>query len=121
MIRSYGPGKFDTILDSYVYALNLDGWEEESLGESEGFGYYGRLLLGQEAVDYVLKELKGAFKPTLTAEEKKVLSDSAGAIVSENDQGFVGVTYYKNKKVLDKAWARLEKDYEEFEEAAGDG
>ena len=41
-IRSYGPGKFSTILDSYVYSVSLDGGCDEEEGSVDECGaWYG--------------------------------------------------------------------------------
>lgn len=45
-IRSYGPGKFDTILDAYVYDVSLNGADDEC-GESDSFGWFGMMKNGQ--------------------------------------------------------------------------
>lgn len=33
-IRPYGPGKFDTILDAYVYSVSCDGGCDDECGDS---------------------------------------------------------------------------------------
>lgn len=105
-IRSYGPGKFDTILDSMVYDSSLDGCDEE-LGDSETFGWYG-LIRGQVVADET--------KAELTTEERALVFASVGAIVDSNSQGFVGVQYFESDAELEAAWAALEAEYAEFAE-----
>jgi hypothetical protein len=37
-IRPYGPGKFDTMLDAYVYDVSLDGGCDDEVGSVEENG-----------------------------------------------------------------------------------
>lgn len=95
-LRRYGPGKFDTMLDAYVYDLSLNGCDEET-GESETTGWYG--LLRGLLIDEPFLEC------TLTAAEVDyVRAHAAGAIVSEDSQGFVHVEYFDTAIALDRAW-----------------
>ena len=114
-IRGYGPGKFSTILDSYVYALAGEGWESESLGEAEDFGYYGMVDLGPEALERIEK-IASEEGDTLTEEEMGMIEYSWGAIYSEDSQGFVDVDYINTEANIKKAWDDLEEEYEAFME-----
>jgi hypothetical protein len=110
-IRRYGPGKFDTIVDSYVYDLINSGWGAESCGDVSEVGFYAESVdLGDdeavEAVEKVAKENGD----TLTEEEKELILESVGAIMVENDQGFVSIDYYDDEKEMDKDWAEIEED-----------
>src|SRR5688500_7390105 len=96
-IRPYGPGKFSTMLDAYVYEVSLDGGDEE-VGEADTTGWYG-LLNGPIPYD-----------PTthaLTEEEASELSKAQGAILFVNSSGFVDVTYYSDKSDLLEAWHQI--------------
>lgn len=100
VIRPYGPGKFNTILDSYVYSMSLDGTDEE-LGESDSFGWYG-MLTGPITP-------RNAMMPKLNSAELTLLATCAGIILSENSQGFVTVEYYDDLETFNKEWTGLEK------------
>lgn len=113
-IRRYGPGKFDTIVDSYVHGLTVGGWGE-GLGDVERFGYYHVVNLGKKALAEIAQEAKSEGEK-LTLEEARLIRKSAGAILGEDNQGFVSVEYYATKKALGKAWAKVERQYEKFEE-----
>lgn len=115
MIRRYGPGKFNTILDSYVYSLSLDGddWQEGDVSE-QGVVCSG-VTLGPEALEYVEK-LAAEAKDTLTQEERDLIRDSYGAILSENEQGFVAVDYYDTKKEYDSDHEEIADDLSPEEE-----
>lgn len=87
----HGLGKFEAcgnyvLTAGYIY-YNID----DQLGESESFGWYGKFA----------GKIKGR--------------GPFFAIVSEDSQGFVDVTYYDSKKELDEKWVMLEADYEEFQ------
>ncbi len=111
-IRSYGPGKFNTILDSYVYDLTMDSGG--GFGDSESFGYYDSVELGKEGLKDIAKLAKEA-KDKLTLEECRVIRNSYGAITEENSQGFVDVVFFKTKKAFDTKVAKLEDQWAEFE------
>ena len=102
--RPYGPGKFDTMLDAAVYDASLNGLDEE-MGEADGFGWYG--LMRAPLLD--IRE-----QDALTPEEEEFLVEQVGAIVSEDSQGFVTVTYYETTYDLDQAWAEVADAYEEW-------
>lgn len=114
-IRSYGPGKFRTIVDQYVYMMSLDGADED-VGEScNGGTWYGKMtdLAGfSPDIDF----------PELNSAERLLLCDSVGAIVSENDLGFVEVQYYTNSNEFERAWMDIvDSQYYEKDEYVGDG
>ncbi len=118
-IRRYGPGKFDTILDSYVYRLSLDG--AESVGDVSEIGIvYSRVKLGPDAVKDIEAEIEREKDDPLTDEERELVKDSFGAILTENDQGFVSVDYFDTEKEYNSDWKEIEEEvdsmYEEEEE-----
>lgn len=118
-IRRYGPGKFDTILDSYVYTVSLDGGGDEEAGDVSTTNWYG-LLRGnlRESVERIAKE----DKDKLTKEEADFLDEnSAGAIIEENDQGFVSVEYFGGPKRLEAEWDKIVASVEEMESEAEEG
>lgn len=94
-IRPYGPGKFDTILDSFVYHYSLDGCDEEAGSVLENGMWYG-LIQGTMR-----------FTEPLTPAERRLIDSTIGVIVSENDQGFFHVEYFDSEDDLDKAWAEV--------------
>jgi hypothetical protein len=105
-IRAYGPGKFNTILDAYVYAVSLEGGCNDETGDvSETGRWYGLMRSGRSIFrnhDPMLAALNEA--------EHEMLTSSAGVILSEDSQGFVSVDYYDTPKELDAAWAALQTD-----------
>ena len=103
-LRPYGPGKFTTVLDSLVYEATLDGADEE-LGDVHDSGmWYGRL----NAPLY-----DEAMWANLTEQERDFLRlNGAGAIVSEDSNGFAHVEYFGDTAALEREWARLEVAHE---------
>lgn len=103
VIRPYGPGKFSTILDSYVYSVSLDGGCDEELGDALECGeWYGIMRNGRTIFrdhDLLLE--------TLTPEEQERLTSSAGVILREDSQGFVSVIYYDTDESLELAWSQI--------------
>lgn len=44
-IGDYGPGKFNDNVTEYIYDIVMNGFSNQSLGESEGFGSYDLVIL----------------------------------------------------------------------------
>lgn len=100
-IRAYGPGKFSTILDSYVYSVSLDGGCDEEIatdGEWLGIMRHGQTIFRDH--DPMLE--------TLNAVEQDKLTSSAGVILFEDNCGFVYVDYFGTDAELETAWTKLE-------------
>jgi hypothetical protein len=110
--RSYGPGKFDSLVDSFLYAATLDGGADEEAGESETTGWNG-LLEGnilKTARDYAVQQGED-----LTEDEVAELRDTAAVILTENSQGFVTVDYYTDAKEARAEWEKIEAEVAEAE------
>ena len=116
-IRRYGLGKFDTMLDSFLWTAALDGGPDEELGEVEGFGWYG-LMIGDllEAAGRVAKE-EG---DELTEEEREEMAATKAVIMSEDNQGFVSMDYFEDEKEAREKWAEIEAGYESFSSEEGE-
>lgn len=106
MSRSYGPGKFDTIVDGYVHAISLDGGGNEC-GDVETTNHFCTVRLGREGTRAVMEDATRE-GDRLTLEEAKLLRSHYGAILEENNQGFVSVRYFSTKKAFEKKWAAIE-------------
>lgn len=104
-IRPYGPGKFDTLLDAYLYNVSLDGCDEE-IGDATETGWYG-MMRGPFEYDPEYGELNGAERECLGL---------AGVILCEGSTGFVTVDYYETEKELKQAWGLVLMSFEEEEE-----
>jgi hypothetical protein len=108
-IRPYGPGKFDSKLDEYVYQASLDGGPDEELGSCQEIGiWYGLMKPGHT----IFRDNDPLYEE-LTDTESSVLIDCAGVIISENSSGFVGVEYYETDEELQADWSDLLRCYEE--------
>jgi hypothetical protein len=108
-IRSYGPGKFSTILDSYVYSVSLDGGCDAETGDSSTTGWYGLMRHGRT----IFRDHDPMLE-TLNEAEREKLTTCAGVILFEDSNGFVSITYYDTEEKLDAVWAQIEKENEEF-------
>lgn len=101
-IRPYGPGKFNTILDQYVYTVSLDGGADEEESSGNGDGWYGIMRHG-----YTIFRDHDPMLESLNEDEQEQLTSSAGVILREDSQGFVYVTYYDTKEELEADWAEI--------------
>lgn len=121
------PGKFSSPLDEYVYQLSLDGGNEE-LGDVQGFGYYARLDsitfedVVRAATDVGEDEhsARKAWEREFKGTQLRFKDFIPAAILHEDSQGFVGVTYFTSDRDADKAWDKLVEEYEEWEAESGE-
>ncbi len=108
-IRPYGPGKFNTILDSYVYQVSLDGGCDDEIGSVDEGGWFGMMRNGRT----IFRDHDPLLE-TLNEAEQELLTTSAGVIIEEDSQGFVYVTYYTADAELDVAWDALQPDKTDY-------
>ena len=108
-IRSYGPGKFHTLIDSYAYEVALDGLDGEA-SYGEGNGWYGLVRL-DEPTRKRIGEVATENKDTLTEEEDELLDDSVAVIFFERSDGIIEADWFEDEK-------KAEKEKEKDEEAA---
>ena len=122
-IRRYGKGKFNTILDSIIYSMIGEGMGSESCGDVSEVGFAAEMIeLGDEDVVKEAERIAAeSGDAPLTQEEKDRLTESVGAIMVENDQGFVTVDYYDDEDELDKDWDEVQDDASTDDEDGDDG
>lgn len=96
-----GPGKFASNLDEAVYALSLDG-PDEDFGDVDSYGEYVALVL-----HITLPELQRVVNDSNGGFTMRDLSDDLasyklkvpfGALVGEDSNGFVSVDYYQSSR-----------------------
>jgi hypothetical protein len=98
-IRPYGPGKFNTILDEYVYQVSLGPGCDDETGSVDGGRWYGLMKHGHT----IFKD-HDPFLETLNTAEQDQLTGCAGVIISEDSQGFVHVEYFATLAELEGSW-----------------
>ena len=113
-IRSYGPGKFHTILDSYAHEVAIDGIDEEE-SYPDGGGWYGLLWLDESARDAVVDTAIDQYRDKLTSEETKLLNSAKAIIFFERSDGIVEAKWFYNKKEAKEDWAKIQEEFEEME------
>jgi hypothetical protein len=99
-LRPYGPGRFSTVLDCLVFNVALDGCDAELGAVEENGEWFGRLnapLFTEET-----------WQHTTEAERDFLRLNGAGAILSEDVNGFAYVEYFPTSSALTIAWSRLE-------------
>lgn len=120
-IRPYGPGKFNTVLDSLVWdAIQTNGTDEE-LAE-EGFGWRGLLRKGETGLELEVQDLPSHRDNPLNPAEIEFLAAQVGCIASEASDGHVDITYFDAPEELEAAWKAIQTDYSTFigEDELGD-
>ena len=113
-IRSYGPGKFHTLIDSYAFEVAGDGVDEEA-SYGEGDGWYGLVLLDGPTRKRVA-EVAAENKDELTEDEQELLDDSVAVIFFERSDGIVEADWFEDKTKAEEAWTDIEADTEEEKE-----
>jgi hypothetical protein len=112
-IRRYGPGKFNTVLESYLY-----GMEDESIGDAETFGYYALVRIGSDADAKAIIRAAEEDGGALNEDEKELVRTSAGFITEENSQGFVSFEWYsaEDQEEMENSWLEIVDEWDEFQE-----
>lgn len=113
------PGKFEgeLLVSEMLWEASMDWGFDEEIGSVQDFGFYGLIVFDKD----ITKDLEGAVRmQKLTDAERAFLREQAGAILSEDNSGFVGVRYYEDKGKLMRAWGILEADSERFYEGEGE-
>lgn len=114
-IRSYGPGKFYTVLDSYAFGVTLDDGADEEESYPEGGGWYG-LLWVDESTRNAVRENASEDDDQLTSEEEELLRESVAVIFFERSDGIVSADWYDGRKEAEDEWATIQEEFEESEE-----
>lgn len=113
-IRRSGSSKFGSVIDELFWQLSLDGGPDEELGESESFGWYGKMAISPSIIADLDRTAGDAGVEPLNEAEKEYISNHAGAIISEDSQGFVDAVFFKTNREFEGEWRALEKEYEKF-------
>lgn len=98
---SLGPGKFEGHggrLIAELYDIGLDTGADAELGDAQDIGFY--------------EKFDGVKIPGV---RRKIY-----AVLMENSNGNLYLSEYKTGGELRKAWEKLEREYEHFEEGRGD-
>ena len=110
-IRTYGPGKFYTLLDSYAYSVTLDGGADREASYEEGGGWYGFLDIDPDTIERIREEA-GEQGDRLTREEERLLTRSTAVIFFERSDGIVEADWYDRMSEADTAWDEIEAEVE---------
>lgn len=105
-----GPGKFEGEAEfvEYLYALSLDGANEECGGELWGMASYACKLDGP----FDLSRFHEIMGREPTAEEAELLTGTVGAILTEDSQGFVHGELYCSAEEYERSWDEILDEFE---------
>lgn len=117
-IRSYGPGKFSTVLDSYLYALTLDGGADEEAFYEDGGGYLLMFITPDTAGG--VAEIASERDDALTEDELAFLRTAEAVILFERSDGIVESSWYEDAKEAQKNWEEIEQEVSSEEYADED-
>ncbi len=100
-LRPYGPGKFNTVVDSWLYQ-SLDTGADDELTPCEG-EWIGKVNGNQNGLGY-----RDGCWLDLTNDETTFLANQIGAILFEASNGFVTVEYFGDRTGFEERWTELE-------------
>lgn len=101
-------GKFNFLLDAWVYAASLNGTCDAEAGSVSDHGvWFGMMRDGKR-----IFEGESSFREKLTDRERAFIDAQAGVILREDDLGFVQTDYYSDPSSLNRAWSAIEADIE---------
>jgi hypothetical protein len=121
MIRSYGPGKFIKVIDSYAYKVTLDDGADREESYDEGGGWYGFIDV-DPATRNRIREIAKEEGDTLTAHEEDLLDYTVAIILFERSDGIVEVDWYDERRGssaaddAEAAWEEIEELFADEEE-----
>lgn len=108
------PGRFEGgfVIDEFIYELTMGG---DYVGDME-FGQVASFVpLDDENALKDMEEIaEDISEAPLTDEERAFISHMAGAIVTEDDQGFIDVEYFETKAGFDQTIEAIEEKWEKF-------
>lgn len=101
--------KFGSTMDEYVYQVSLEGGCDMEVGSSsEGPAWFGLMRHGHT----IFRDHDPLLDGLLDEREREYLPTIAGAILREDSDGFVAVSYYKDMDKLDRAWGKIEAEFD---------
>lgn len=106
-------GKFSGPLEEAIYVASLDGGPDEEIGDAQDFGWYGLMRFKKDDEQY-FRDLAREEHIDLTEEDYEIIRSHAGAIIYQNQSGFVFVSYYKDKDDLEDAWNEVVSEADKF-------
>ena len=98
-IRPYGPGKFSTQVDAYLYSLAQEGLNDEFTSKDQ---HWFGLLKADATTPLYDSEFECSVE--LNNAEQRFLASKAGAGLDENPDGNVTVEYFDKEEDLTTYW-----------------
>lgn len=108
--RRKNPGKFADAVEAMLYGIDHD----QTVGDVSENGYWYGLVVGlsmQDARNYVAS-VAGDIDVDEFVEDAKQYSWPLHAIITEDDQGFVDVYPFQNKKGVMESWRKIIRDFD---------
>jgi hypothetical protein len=104
------PGKFETSgpKGELFYAMTMDGVDGES-GDVTETGMWAGLLKGPFFLGQLHEDYPKEYA-LLTEDDKDEIAKAKGAIVTEDDKGFVELDLFTNGAEMSRAWDDLAAD-----------
>ena len=110
LTRVNRPGKFEgeLAITEFAHQQSLDGADDE-VGDVTEDGEACVLVRGPWRDPQELEVARSAYG--LSSEDLEQLRHSAGAILTEDSQGFVRGEWHVSEEALERAWNRIERAF----------
>jgi hypothetical protein len=99
-------GDDQTILDHYVYLASMEIGAEDECGNSEAGVWHGIIRGGTYIANAALRIAKEC-GDDLNEEEIEIVLDSAGVILSEDENDELSIEYFDSDDELNEKWDEL--------------
>lgn len=104
-LRTCSGNKFRYLIEAYLFAYAQDHAVEASL---EATSWYALLLDGEDVLMGLMEFAESRkFKLKLTPQEIEFIEGHAGAILTEDDLGFVNYYWYDDPDECEAAWEAM--------------
>lgn len=103
--------KYSNAASEYVHGLTLDqSWVDAQCGDVQFGGWFGLVTFNREAAEEIQRLGVEGGRSVYDADTDSPFTGMVGAIVTEDSQGFVDVTFYAGLTELMDAWEAIERE-----------
>lgn len=121
--RQYGPGKFGTYIDSWIYELSNEGGSSDviEVNPGTGSGSYWMIEFGAVDAEEITRIAQEQDEMTPTPEELSEVAAGKAAILYESSDGFVDVESYDTVSEAQTEWKKVEDEFAQYDETDDGG
>lgn len=106
--------KYSSEIEHYLHELTMDSGQDAEIGDVQEHGWFA--LFQGVLVEGELWDWSVEHDDCLTPDDVTSMLDWSGAILWEDNQGFVGADFYPTTDELAAAWSEIETMYQPEED-----